>query len=58
MGQMRTGKKQLKVTSKVMKVVVTPGSDLSDDDLTRQNLSFLTPTRSGRNVSINKKYGV
>ena len=35
-----------------------PGSDLSDDELTRQNLSFLRPTRSGRNVSINNKYGV
>ena len=35
-----------------------PGSDLSDDELTRQNLSFLRPTRSGRNISINKKYGV
>ena len=35
-----------------------PGSDLSDDELTRQNLSFLRPIRSGRNISSNKKYGV
>ena len=35
-----------------------PDSDLSDDELTRQNLSFLRTTRSGRNISINKKYGV
>ena len=33
-------------------------SDLSDDELTRENLSFLRTTRSGRNISINKKYGV
>ena len=35
-----------------------PDSDLSDDELTRQNLSFLATNRSGRNISINKKYGV
>ena len=35
-----------------------PDSDLSDDELTRQNLSFLRTTRSGRNIPINKKYGV
>ena len=29
-----------------------PGSNLSDDELTRQNLSFLRPTLSGRNISI------
>ena len=33
-------------------------SGLSDDKLTRQNLSFLRTTRSGHNISINKKYGV
>ena len=31
---------------------------MSDDELTRQNLSFLTTTRSGRIISIKKKYGV
>ena len=31
-----------------------PDSDLSDDELTRQNLSFLRTTRSGRNISINR----
>ena len=31
---------------------------MSDDELTRQNLSFLRTTRSGRIISINKKYGV
>jgi len=37
----------------VMKVVVTLAvSDLSDDELTRLNLSFLRPTRSGHNISI------
>ena len=35
-----------------------PDSDLSDDELTRENLSFLRTTRSGRNISINNKYGV
>ena len=35
-----------------------PDSDLSDDELTRQNLSFLRTTRSGHHFSINKKYGV
>ena len=35
-----------------------PDSDLSDDELTRQNLSFLRTTHSGRNISINKKHGV
>ena len=33
-------------------------SDLSDDELTRQNLSFLRTTHLGHNFSINKKYGV
>ena len=33
-------------------------SDLSDDELTRQNLSFLRTTCSGRNISINKKYDI
>ena len=31
---------------------------MGDDELTRQNLSFLRTTRSGRIISINKKYGV
>ena len=31
---------------------------MSDDELTRQTLSFLTTTRSGRIISIKKKYGV
>ena len=35
-----------------------PDSDLSDDEMTRQNLSFVRTTRSGGNISINKKYGV
>ena len=35
-----------------------PGSDLSDDELTRQNLSFLRTTCSRRNISIIKKYDV
>ena len=35
-----------------------PDSDLSDDEVTRQNLSFLRITRSGRNIYIIKKYGV
>ena len=32
--------------------------DLSDDEVTRQNSSFLRSTRSGRNIPINKEYGV
>ena len=35
-----------------------PDRDLSDDEVTRQNLSFLRTTRSGRNIFMNKKYGV
>jgi len=35
-----------------------PGSDLSDDELTGQNLSFLRATHSRRNISINKKYSM
>ena len=31
---------------------------MSDDELKRQNLSLLRTTRSGRIISINKKYGV
>ena len=34
-----------------------PDSDLNDDELTRQNL-FLRTSRSGRNIYINKKYGI
>ena len=35
-----------------------PDSDLNDDELTRQNLLFLRTNRSGRNISINEKYGI
>ena len=53
MGQARKGKKQLKVTSGTYLDI-----DLSDDELIKQNLPFLRTTCSGRNISINKKYGV
>ena len=35
-----------------------PDGYLNDDELPRQNLSFLRTTRSGCNISFNKKYGV
>lgn len=35
-----------------------PDSDLSDEELTKQNLPFLTTTHSGHNISINKRYGI
>ena len=46
MGQVRKGKKQLKVTSSD-ESGTDPDSDLSDDELTRRSLSFLRTTRSG-----------
>jgi len=30
---------------------IDPGSDLSDDEMTRQNMSFLRTTRAGHSIS-------